>query len=158
MPSNVNAVLDKILENIRASQAGRFFEAFERKEFPYCEAFPAIHVNASDALDDTNQFGMGQRQRNVRVLVYVTLLPYSSSDPNELEQDIWDVVDQVRDVIFADKWLGEPNPASGSSTNLLHMPIIRADVRSVPSPIGVPWTNCRRIEFDAMIRETVSNP
>lgn len=115
---------------------------FTTREFPYCDAFPAVHVNATRAADDTSIGGMGRRIRTVQLRIYVTL---NRADSIERENDLWARVDHIRTLIDGDRQFG----------NRLTVPVIRLPVDSVPSPTGSYYVGTRVITADCELAETL---
>ena len=139
--SAVQSLITRVRDMLAADatlKAG--FTEFTTREFPFCDDFPAIHVNAEGSSDDTSYGGMGTRQRTVAMRVFVTI---TSADSQAREAALWPLVDRVRAIIDADRHLG----------STLRVAITHLDVRSVPSPVGSYYVGTRRVDFDAVIEE-----
>lgn len=143
MSSLTNVVLDLLHQKfVNTPAVSALFKDITRKEFPFCDDFPALHVNSSSRREDTQILGMGFKQLEPRIQIYVTL---GRQQLENMQQDIWETVDTVTQCIESDRFL------SGA----LIQPILSIEVRSVPSPIGTAYLGTRVIEFDAKIRTTI---
>lgn len=134
--------LTEYVRNLLAGDAvlAAAIATFTTREFPFCDAFPAVHVNATRASDDTNVGGMGRRIRTVQLRIYVTL---NRADSTERENDLWSRVDHIRAIIDTDRRFG----------TLLTVPVIRLPVDSVPSPTGSYYVGTRVITADCELAE-----
>jgi hypothetical protein len=145
--SQTNVVLDALYQLLKNdASVAPLFKDITRKEFPFCDDFPALHINSSSRREDTAILGMGFRQLEPRVQVYVTL---GRQQLENMQQDIWETVDTVCACIESDRFL-----VVGGIPTLIQ-PILNLEVRSVPSPIGTAYLGTRVIEFDAKIKDTI---
>lgn len=110
------------------------------KEFPYCEEWPACHVNLMELVDEPGRPGFPLSSLRLQVGVYVSL---QEPDLEASNERLWRVVMAVRDAITSDRTLG----------GLLNDKLLLRSVRQVPSPLGTPIVGTRRIEFEAVITE-----
>lgn len=146
--SGVNAVLDKVIANIRANvDLNAVLRDVTRKEFPLCDDFPSCNVNASGTGDDVGILGMGRKQRIIRVQVYVVL---NQQQLELMDPNLWDLVDTLRVVLESDRYLGVVNAGA-----LLESPILDVSVRPIPSPVGTNYVGARVLEFEARLRENL---
>ncbi|AFZ66985.1 hypothetical protein [Deinococcus peraridilitoris] len=129
------------LEAYLRGKLGAKFADITTAEFPFCEDFPALHVNAGTTADDTSAPGMGLRERKVQVRLFVTLQRAQVRERGVL----WDLVDDVRDAVLSDPFLG----------GLTRQPVIKLPVSPVPSPTGSAYSDCRQLSFEITLLEQV---
>lgn len=142
--SRINTIIDYLMNKISTDpELGTLFADITKQEFPICNEYPALNVNAMDSQDDSSILGSPLKARTVTMRIYVVLHP----DGLATDTDMWDTLDTIRTRISADKYLGvEP-------TNLLINPIVDVNVFTIPSPFGTPLMGARYLEFQCVLRE-----
>lgn len=110
------------------------------REFPYCDDWPACHVNVLELSDAPGEPGFPYSTLRLQVGIYVSL---QEPDLEASNDRLWRVVMTVRSAITSDRTLG----------GLLNEKLLLRAVRQVPSPFGTPIVGTRRIEFEAAIIE-----
>lgn len=144
--SRVSTAIAYLITKIKSDVSlNNFFADVTDEEFPQCEEYPACNVNAMSSQDDSTKLGMPLKARVVTMNVFVVLHP----DGKTSDTTLWNVIDAIRDIIKADKNFG----AVGYNA-ILEQPVIETHVFTVPSPFGTPLMGCRKIEFEAVLRES----
>lgn len=144
----VNTVLKYVQAKVKNDGVlGAYFGDVTLAEFPFCENYPSININARDTIDDAGAFGMGRKQRTIRVQMYVTV---QNGDYVGVQGDVWAAADAVRALLEADRYFGVVNVS-----NLLENPIVEISARAVSGPFGMAIVGTRVLEFDAVLRENL---
>jgi hypothetical protein len=112
------------------------------REFPYCDDWPACHVNIMELVDEPGRPGFPLNGLRLQVGVYVSL---QEPDLDASNERLWKLVMATRAAITSDRTLG----------GLLNEKLLMRNVRQVPSPLGTPIVGTRRIEFEAVIVENL---
>lgn len=112
------------------------------REFPYCEDWPACHVNLLEQIDEPGRPGFPFNGLRLQVGVYVSL---QEPDLDASNERLWRVVMATRAAITSDRILG----------GLLNEKLLLRAVRQIPSPLGTPIVGTRRIEFEAVVVENL---
>ena len=132
------AVIAKVKGDASTSSA---FQSFSTREFPLCDAFPALNVNATGVSDDFSH-GMGVIERAISIRAYVTV---NSESEEQAANDVTDLAEKVRAVLNKDRTLG----------GALWLPFLAVNVVSVPGPLGMNLIGARCLEFEGIIREAL---
>lgn len=111
-------------------------------EFPYCDSFPALHLNWAAETDDPMVPGGNQAARVLSIDLYVT---EPKADLTLQQSGLADLVEAVRDAIKSDRTLG----------GLLNLSLVSMPVSTVPSPLGTAYVGTRRISIQPTITESL---
>ena len=112
------------------------------REFPYCEDWPACHINVLELVDEPGRPGFPLNGLRLQVGVYISL---QEPDLDASNERLWRLVMATRAAISSDRTLG----------GLLNEQLLFRAVRQIPSPLGTPIVGTRRIEFEAVIVENL---
>lgn len=118
------------------------FKDITSAEFPFCEDFPALHINWASETDNPMYPGGNQAARELSIDLYVT---QPKGDLTATQSGLADLVEAVRDAVKSDRTLG----------GLLNISIVNLPVSRVPSPMGTAYVGTRRINLQAAITETL---
>jgi len=124
-------------------QLSAVFQDVTFAEFPFCEDFPALHINWASETDNAMVPGGNQAARELSIDLYVT---QPKGDITAAQSGLADLVEAVRDAVKSDRTLG----------GLLNISIVNLPVSMVPSPIGTAYVGTRRINLQAAIIELLT--
>jgi hypothetical protein len=119
-------------------------DAFEitQAEFPYCDNFPAIHVNLGGTDDEVGVPGMGFVTIALNVEIYVTI---KESDLTNADNLVVKYISIVREALRANRYLD----------NTLQEPIMGMTISKVPSPLGTAYAGTRVLRALLKVAETI---
>jgi hypothetical protein len=141
------ATLQQVLEQVKLQiethvPLNGSFKDVTLAEFPYCEDFPACHINFEGESDDPMVPGGGKSLRRITVGIYITLAKAQLEDHDGA---INPLVEEVRNAIKADRTLG----------GVSNLQVTRLPVTKVPSPFGGPYVGTRKVTVEALITENL---